>query len=404
VDGSGSIASRAIAYDGENRPLTITQNSNAASFVYGPDGERIGKSFGGNVYSYLGNDAEFLVNSANTTGLLTSFLHPDVKREGAITSWGIKDHLASNRLMTFMSGGQATSRHDYGPTGNPLTSNGSTVLNGKAYINERFDAETGLQYLHARYYDPNLGRFLSPDTWDPILAGVDFNRYAYAGDDPVNGSDANGHSYEDSHSDDDYSSHLGGEGGLGHISDGKQDHTKETKKHEVRVAAEERAPLEEETINDEIAVREEQQIYELTGQIRQIDPTFRGLTFLSSGRPGSATSETTRMLGGVREELETRLDNLRANPPGQCVPASRGRAPEYLGGQIDVDGALDSARQYLGPGYSEPSRGGFVSQDGARQVRLGSHETRNEDDLHIHFEAIQDGRVIENTRVNIIGE
>jgi hypothetical protein len=30
----------------------------------------------------------------------------------------------------------------------PLTSNGSTVLNGKAWLNERYDAETGLQYLH----------------------------------------------------------------------------------------------------------------------------------------------------------------------------------------------------------------------------------------------------------------
>jgi hypothetical protein len=41
--------------------------------------------------------------------------------------------------------------------------------------------------------DPDLARFINPDTWDPILAGVDFNRYAYAGNDPVNGSDANGH-------------------------------------------------------------------------------------------------------------------------------------------------------------------------------------------------------------------
>ena len=48
-------------------------------------------------------------------------------------------------------------------------------------------------YLHARYYDPQLPRFLSPDTWDPILAGVDINRYAYANNDPVNMSDANGH-------------------------------------------------------------------------------------------------------------------------------------------------------------------------------------------------------------------
>lgn len=36
-------------------------------------------------------------------------------------------------------------------------------------------------------------RFLTPDTWDPILAGVDFNRYAYGANDPINNSDTNGH-------------------------------------------------------------------------------------------------------------------------------------------------------------------------------------------------------------------
>jgi hypothetical protein len=41
--------------------------------------------------------------------------------------------------------------------------------------------------------DPVLARFINPDTWDSILAGVDFNRYAYSSNDPVNGSDANGH-------------------------------------------------------------------------------------------------------------------------------------------------------------------------------------------------------------------
>jgi RHS repeat-associated protein len=56
--------------------------------------------------------------------------------------------------------------------------------------------ETDLQYLHARYYDPNLGRFLSPDTWDPTLPGVDINRYAYGMNDPVNMSDPGGHRNE----------------------------------------------------------------------------------------------------------------------------------------------------------------------------------------------------------------
>jgi RHS repeat-associated protein len=71
------------------------------------------------------------------------------------------------------------------------------ALQGKGYINERFDPETGLQYLNARYHDPLLARFLTPDSWDPDLPGVDINRYAYAGNDPVNGSDPSGHSYED---------------------------------------------------------------------------------------------------------------------------------------------------------------------------------------------------------------
>ena len=53
---------------------------------------------------------------------------------------------------------------------------------------------------------------LSPDTFDPYLAGVDFNRYAYAGNDPINGADANGHSYADAHEDDDI---YGGSGSTG---------------------------------------------------------------------------------------------------------------------------------------------------------------------------------------------
>lgn len=36
-------------------------------------------------------------------------------------------------------------------------------------------------------------RFLSPDTWDPFLQGVDTNRYAYSLNDPINGSDPSGH-------------------------------------------------------------------------------------------------------------------------------------------------------------------------------------------------------------------
>jgi RHS repeat-associated protein len=200
VDGAGPLLPRSFAYDGENRPISITQNGLTTAMSYGPDGERASKNFNGSKYLYMGNEAELLVNSSYTAGLLTSYLHPDVKREGLATDFMLKDHLASNRVITRMGG--ATTKLDYGAYGMPLSSNGATLPakgqpQTKAYINERFDPETGLQYLHARYNDPLGGRFLLPDTYDPWQEGVGTNRYAYVGNDPVNGSDPNGHCLED---------------------------------------------------------------------------------------------------------------------------------------------------------------------------------------------------------------
>jgi RHS repeat-associated protein len=202
VDGAGPEPSRALAYDLENRPLVITRNGLASSFAYGSDGERVSKSWNGNAVHFMGNDTELLVNAGNSSGLLSFHLHPDVKREGALTDYLIKDHLSSNRL-TLRHGPSSTATHAYSPYGQPLTSNGSTlaggsnaaITGGKGFLNERFDPETGLSYLHARYMDPHLSRFITPDTWDPILSGVDINRYAYANNDPINLSDANGHSF-----------------------------------------------------------------------------------------------------------------------------------------------------------------------------------------------------------------
>ena len=124
----------------------------------------------------------------------TKYLHADVKVVGtggaAVTSWLHRDHLASIRKITNASGtvAEATAYKPYGKqTGPELTQS-------KTFIGEKWDPETGLMYLNARYYDPVLARFVTPDDWDPLLLGVGTNRYAYAGNDPVNKSDPNGHS------------------------------------------------------------------------------------------------------------------------------------------------------------------------------------------------------------------
>lgn len=41
----------------------------------------------------------------------------------------------------------------------------------KGWIGERYDADAGLQYLNARYYDPVLGMFLQPDWFEVTKKG-----------------------------------------------------------------------------------------------------------------------------------------------------------------------------------------------------------------------------------------
>jgi RHS repeat-associated protein len=58
------------------------------------------------------------------------------------------------------------------------------------YTGREQDPETGLYYYRARYYDPDLGRFLSPD---PLgFGGGDVNLYAYVGNNPLNANDPTG--------------------------------------------------------------------------------------------------------------------------------------------------------------------------------------------------------------------
>ncbi len=139
----------------------------------------------------MGSDIE-----RDPSGAWNYYLTPDVKLSGTTRTWLHRDNLASVRAVT-SSAGAANRVSAYKPYGEQV----ETVLvalsptESKGYIGERTDPETGLTYLHARYYDPALGRFLSPDWWDVRDPGVGTNRYAYSANDPINKNDPNGHAY-----------------------------------------------------------------------------------------------------------------------------------------------------------------------------------------------------------------
>ncbi|MFH0790939.1 MAG: RHS repeat-associated core domain-containing protein [Candidatus Omnitrophota bacterium] len=80
------------------------------------------------------------------------------------------------------SSGSVVEAYSYDEYGMPLN-NLQHSNNRYLYTGREFDAETGLYYYRARYYDPKIGRFLQAD---PIGYAGGMNLYAYCSNNPVN--------------------------------------------------------------------------------------------------------------------------------------------------------------------------------------------------------------------------
>ena len=102
---------------------------------------------------------------------------------GATRYYYLFDSLGSVIGLTDASGTLVES-YRYSVYGQPLQT--STVGNPYLFTGRRFDSETGLYYYRARYYSPELRRFIEPD---PIGFEGGMNLYAYVGNDPGNALD-----------------------------------------------------------------------------------------------------------------------------------------------------------------------------------------------------------------------
>src|SRR5262249_6225484 len=94
-------------------------------------------------------------------------------RSGAV-SYYEQDGLGSVTSLTSI-GGALANTYVYDSFGNLANSNGTTT-NPYQYTGRDFDAETGLRYYRARYYDPTTARFLSEDPVSFAGGGTSFYR------------------------------------------------------------------------------------------------------------------------------------------------------------------------------------------------------------------------------------
>ncbi|HOW36576.1 MAG TPA: SpvB/TcaC N-terminal domain-containing protein [Candidatus Omnitrophota bacterium] len=104
------------------------------------------------------------------------------------------NHLGSTDVVTNAAGEQVV-HYEYEPYGVVTVAQGSDVSEFK-FTGKPLDDETGLYYYGARYYNPALGRFISPDTIVQLPGDPQsLNRYSYCGNNPVNRIDVDGHKW-----------------------------------------------------------------------------------------------------------------------------------------------------------------------------------------------------------------
>ncbi|MCE5190428.1 MAG: hypothetical protein LLG08_01420 [Actinomycetia bacterium] len=105
------------------------------------------------------------------------------------------DALGSVVAMTDEDGSIAAATYEYDPYGRCTAATGEEIAtrNPLRYRAYYADAETGLFYLPARYYDPATYRFLSPDPAPPSAGDpLSLNAFVYCLGDPVGLDDPSG--------------------------------------------------------------------------------------------------------------------------------------------------------------------------------------------------------------------
>src|SRR5712664_5014386 len=179
-DANGNLTSdgtNIYTWNVRNQLVSISGGA-SASFQYDPFGRRVSKTIGGSTqYLYDGaNPVQELSGTTASANLLTGGVDEYFQRtDSAGAQTFLTDALGSTVALADSTGALQT-QYTFEPFGNTSVT-GAATTNSFAYTGRELDA-TGLDFYRARYYNPQLQRFISED---PIeFSGGDVNLYAYA--------------------------------------------------------------------------------------------------------------------------------------------------------------------------------------------------------------------------------
>jgi RHS repeat-associated protein len=195
---TNSCGTTNYTWDARNRLVGISGykpdcTALTASFKYDALGRRTEKTINGRTIQYLydGLDIVQEIENSVVSANYVRTLNIDeplarIKADGTVRYYQ-RDGLWSIIALTD-EGGVVRTQYSYDPFG-AVSFTGEQSDNTFQYTG-REDDETGLYYYRARYYSPELQRFVSED---PIgLDSGDVNFYSYVGNNPVNFTDPRG--------------------------------------------------------------------------------------------------------------------------------------------------------------------------------------------------------------------
>ncbi len=193
-DANGNMVLRGdqtISWNADNMPAAIAGFDDLTTFVYDGDGGRVVKNENGETTVYVNLYFELNLTTGNATAYYYLGSRLVALKAGANLRFVHQDHLTGTSLTTDSSG-DLVARVKYYPYGETRSSSGALDTD-RMFTGQRLDG-TGLYFYNARYYDPLLGRFISPDSIVPMLSNAqDWNRYAYALNNPLAWIDPSGH-------------------------------------------------------------------------------------------------------------------------------------------------------------------------------------------------------------------
>jgi RHS repeat-associated protein len=189
---NGNVTS-SYEWNHDNMLTQIVSGCNSINYVYDGLGNRVAK-ISGTEKRYVVNPIGTLLAETDSIGNITAYYVYGLGLISKITPsneayYYHYDGLGSTIAITD-SNGSVVNKYAYDAFGKVL-SQAEDIPNPFKYVGKYgvMDDGTGLLYMRARYYDPEMRRFINKD---PIGFGGGLNMFSYVGNNPVNWVDPEG--------------------------------------------------------------------------------------------------------------------------------------------------------------------------------------------------------------------